>query len=158
MKSSISTVIFMRIISPFVIKTPWGLERFLAFPLLLLSVRVALRSRPGLLPTSTHTATVCVLCLCGKDAFSCSTWHRWFHKHVQLLSGILKNGVKVFNSVKKNIVIVLLLACSLKLGFIKVPLLLCFLLGTCGNGRPHFWPNRFWSRCDLCSGQSTIHQ
>ena len=81
MKSSINTVIFMRIISPFVIKTPWGLEHFLAFPLLLLSVRVALRLRPSLLPTSSHTATVCVLCLYGKDAFSCSTWHRWFHKH-----------------------------------------------------------------------------
>ena len=41
--------------------------------------------------------------------------------------------------------------------FVIISLLVCFLFSTFGHRRPHFLPNRIWSRCDLRFGQSTIH-
>ena len=56
--------------------------------------------------------------------------HCWFHRNCQLLSGVLNNGVIFLNFVGKNIVIFLLLACSLYLEFFNIPLLLGFLVRT----------------------------
>ena len=56
---------------------------------------------------------------------------------------------KFFNSVERNIVKFLFMTCSLCLVFFNCPFLMCFLLSTFGPRRPHFWSNRFRSRCDL---------
>ena len=38
-------------------------------------------------------------CPGGGDAYLCNAWHCWFHWKLQLHSGVLKNGVKLFNFV-----------------------------------------------------------
>ena len=50
---------------------------------------------------------------------------------------VLNNGVKFFNLVRRNIVIFPLLACRLYFGFINIPLLLRFLLGTLSDIDDH---------------------
>ena len=156
-KSSICNVIFMRPISPFVKNTPLGLERF-HVPLLFCQIEIPFARCRGSPPAYFWHCNFLRRCLGGGDAYSCNAWQCWSHWHLQLLSGVPISGVKFFNFVGRNIVSVPLLKCSLNCGFFNVPLLLCFLLSTFGHRWPHFWPNRFWSRRDLCFGQSTIHQ
>ena len=63
------------------------------------------------------------------------------------------SGIQLLPGVQNNVTNITPLPCSLFCCFQS----LCFLLNTFGQRRPHFWPNRFWSRCDLCFGLSSIH-
>ena len=148
MKFSICNVILMRMLSPFV-KIHLSDSNDYTSLSLLVRERAVLRSMQGLPPPFSGNCNFLRRCLRGGDAYLCNAWHCWFHWNICLLSGVLNTGVKLFNFVGKNIVTFLLLTCSLYVGFIYLPLLLCILLITFGHRRPHLWPHRFWSRCDL---------
>ena len=120
---------------------PWDSNAFICLSL----NRLSLDSK-GLAPPTFGAATFCFCVLSVGMRF-------WFHWNFQLLCGVLYDGVNSFNFVRRFFVNCVLMACSLNLGFINMPSLLCFLLNTCG----HMCSN-FVSCLDVTGvfGQSTI--
>ena len=88
-----------------------------------------------MLPPTFDTATFFVNAFGGRDAYLLDAWLSWFHKNLQLLSGVLKNGVKFFNFVWRSLVKLHLLTCSFHFGFTHTSFLLCFLLSPFGHAK-----------------------
>ena len=141
MTSSVCNVIFMRMISLSLKNTPLRFERcYLPFSSRQRGSHLAQCSAST--PPSFDTATVCAVgmrvCVSSSSFFSAfsimaSSFSTW--------SGGISWIFHLWRAV---------------FFFLNIPLLLSFLLSTFGHRRPHFWPNPFWSRCDLRFGQSAI--
>ena len=101
----------------------------------------------GLPPPSFDTATFCVGVLAVEMRIRATHGSCLFRLNVQLLSGVLYHGVKLFSCAGNNIVMLPLLTCNLSFGLVHLPLLLCFLLSAF----------RYSRRGLIFGHQSTIH-
>ena len=125
-------VIFMRMMSLFV-KNLWGFERF-HVPFSFCQRESPFAQRYAL------TATFCVGALAVRMR-SCVTHGVAGATDLQLLSGVLNKGVKLFNFVGKSIVNFLIWRGACFWGFYNIPLLLCFLLSTFGHRLAKSFPS-----------------